>query len=98
MAKQCLIEKQAKLAETWERLREDERQILAMPNKEQREAALEAFKARRVKNRQFKTRMYNRCAITGRASGVFRYFGVCRQVFREKAHRGELPGVKKSSW
>jgi small subunit ribosomal protein S14 len=97
MAKQCLIEKQKKLAAQWERLRNEEKAILALP-KEQREKALEEFNARRVKNRQYKTRQYNRCALTGRASGVIRYFGVCRQVFREKAHRGELPGVKKASW
>ncbi|MEI8282010.1 MAG: 30S ribosomal protein S14 [Armatimonadota bacterium] len=46
----------------------------------------------------FKTRQYTRCSITGRAHGVYSFFGVCRQVFREKAHRGELPGVVKSSW
>ncbi|MBS1700121.1 MAG: 30S ribosomal protein S14 [Armatimonadetes bacterium] len=46
----------------------------------------------------FKTRRYNRCSITGRSHGVSRFFGVCRQVLREKAHRGELPGVVKSSW
>lgn len=97
MAKKCLIEKQAKLAATWDRLRKELEAIEALP-KEKREAALAEFNARRVKNRQFKTRLYNRCAITGRARGNIRFFGVCRQVFREKAHLGQVPGVKKSSW
>ena len=97
MAKECLIQKHAQLAETWERLRKEEAELAALP-KEKREEAEAELKARRVKNRQFKSRNYNRCSITGRASGYIRYFGVCRQVFREKAHKGELPGVKKSSW
>ena len=27
-----------------------------------------------------------------------RKYGVCRICFRELAHKGEIPGVKKSSW
>lgn len=97
MAKQCLIEKQKKLAATWERLIAEEKRIMELP-KEQREEALAKFNASRIKNRHFKARKYNRCALTGRARGYIGYFGVCRQVFREKAHLGELPGVKKASW
>ncbi len=97
MAKQCLIEKQKKLAQQWERLHKEEQEILALP-KEKREQALAEFTARRVKNRQFKTRRYNRCSMTGRSGGYVGYFGVCRQVFREMAHNGFLPGVTKSSW
>ena len=29
---------------------------------------------------------------------VYRKFGLCRVCFREMAHRGELPGITKSSW
>jgi small subunit ribosomal protein S14 len=29
---------------------------------------------------------------------VLRKFGLCRICVREMAHRGELPGVSKSSW
>lgn len=97
MAKECLIQKQRKQAQKWEQLRKEEEAILALP-KEKREEALAEFNAKRIKNRMFKARQYNRCAITGRARGYLGYFGVCRQVFREKAHRGELPGVTKSSW
>ena len=44
------------------------------------------------------TRVRNRCATTGRPRGYYRKFGLCRICLREKAHRGELPGVTKSSW
>jgi len=43
-------------------------------------------------------RIKNRCAVTGRSRGYMRYFGLSRQQFREMARRGEIPGVKKSSW
>lgn len=43
-------------------------------------------------------RLHNRCLMTGRARGVYRKFGVSRLVFREMALRGEIPGIKKSSW
>lgn len=44
------------------------------------------------------TRLRNRCGITGRSRGYMRRFGLSRIVFREKALRGEIPGVKKISW
>jgi ribosomal protein S14 len=34
----------------------------------------------------------------GRPHSVYRKFGLCRICLREMAHRGELPGVTKSSW
>jgi len=43
-------------------------------------------------------RLKNRCSITGRSHGYMRPFGVSRIVFREMAHRGLLPGVRKSAW
>ena len=43
-------------------------------------------------------RLNNRCMITGRARSYYRKFGVSRLVLREMALRGEIPGLKKSSW
>lgn len=43
-------------------------------------------------------RAYNRCRRCGRPRAYLRKFGMCRICVRELAHRGELPGVKKSSW
>ncbi|RMD50826.1 MAG: 30S ribosomal protein S14 [Ignavibacteria bacterium] len=43
-------------------------------------------------------RVHNRCMMTGRPRGYYRKFGISRLVFREMALRGEIPGVKKSSW
>ena len=43
-------------------------------------------------------RLRNRCNITGRPRGYMRDFGICRNVFREMASDGKIPGVTKSSW
>ena len=44
------------------------------------------------------TRLRNRCALTGRARGFFRKFGLGRNKLRDYAMRGEVPGVVKASW
>jgi small subunit ribosomal protein S14 len=43
-------------------------------------------------------RLNNRCMFTGRARAYYRKFGISRLVLREMALRGEIPGLKKSSW
>lgn len=50
------------------------------------------------KEQKFKTRNVNICALCGRTRAYIRLFGMCRICFRERALKGELPGVKKSSW
>ncbi|HVZ12557.1 MAG TPA: type Z 30S ribosomal protein S14 [Patescibacteria group bacterium] len=47
---------------------------------------------------KFSTRQKNICKLCGRSRGYMRLFGLCRICFRERALRGELPGVKKASW
>lgn len=44
------------------------------------------------------TRLKNRDMLDGRPRGYMRYFGLSRINFREKASKGEIPGVTKSSW
>ena len=44
------------------------------------------------------TRLRNRCELTGRPRGTFRKFGLGRNKLREKAMRGEVPGITKASW
>jgi len=45
-----------------------------------------------------KTRMRNRCRLTGRPRGYMRQFGISRITFREMALNGKIPGVTKASW
>jgi len=44
------------------------------------------------------TRLNRRCKISGRSRGYYRKFGISRIALRELALRGQLPGVRKSSW
>ncbi|MEN9281746.1 MAG: hypothetical protein RL594_681 [Bacteroidota bacterium] len=44
------------------------------------------------------TRVRNRCLITGRGKGVYRKFGLCRNMFRLLALEGKIPGMRKASW
>ena len=43
-------------------------------------------------------RLRNRDAIDGRPRGHLSKFGISRVRFRDMAHKGDLPGVSKSSW
>lgn len=44
------------------------------------------------------TRLHNRCAVSGRPRGYISKYKISRIVFREMAHQGQIPGVKKASW
>lgn len=50
------------------------------------------------KKQKFAVRMVNRCSICGRSRAFMRRFGLCRMCFRERAMKGELPGIYKASW
>ena len=43
-------------------------------------------------------RLRNRDVIDGRPRSFMRQFGMSRINFRELAHKGQIPGVKKASW
>jgi small subunit ribosomal protein S14 len=72
--------------------------------------ARESIKARQKKREQMvaryaekrkhasPVRLRNRCKLTGRPRGYIRTFGICRNVFRQMANDGKIPGVTKSSW
>ncbi|MFC6091339.1 30S ribosomal protein S14 [Saccharothrix lopnurensis] len=63
---------------------------------ERRDEALAAL--RKLPRDASPTRLRNRDTVDGRPRAVFRAFGLSRIRLREMAHRGELPGVIKSSW
>jgi small subunit ribosomal protein S14 len=60
-----------------------------------------ATKAQILKSRRepkFSTRLRRRCQLCGRPRAVYRKFGICRICFRNLAHLGQIPGVRKASW
>ena len=44
------------------------------------------------------SRVRNRCELTGRARGYYRKLKVCRNMLRDLASQGLIPGMTKSSW
>lgn len=44
------------------------------------------------------TRLHNRDSVDGRPRGYLRKYKMSRIRFRELAHKGQIPGVKKASW
>ena len=57
-----------------------------------------SMKVKQARPAKYSTRQYNRCKICGRPHAYLRKYGVCRICFRELAHDGQIPGVKKSIW
>lgn len=43
-------------------------------------------------------RQRNRCRLTGRPHGVYRKFGLSRNMLRKLAMEGDVPGLRKASW
>ncbi|WP_250121552.1 30S ribosomal protein S14 [Chroococcidiopsis sp. CCMEE 29] len=100
MAKKSMIE------------REKKRKKIVVKYAEKRQALIEQFEnaasqtekleihrqIQQLPRNSSRTRVNNRCWVTGRPRGVYRDFGLSRNVMREWAHEGLLPGVVKSSW
>jgi len=78
--------------------RADLRRILNDQNAsiDEKLAAQEAFA--KLPRNSCPTRITRRCELTGRARSVYRKYGISRIKMRELAHKGHLPGVRKSSW
>ena len=62
----------------------------------------ERFKAQqklsKLPRNSSKTRVMNRCQITGRPHGVYRKLRISRIALRDLASKGKIPGMTKSSW
>ena len=89
--------KRAKLVEKYAEKRET--LMVEFQQAESLEDKLEAHrKIQQLPRNSAPNRRRNRCWVTGRPRGVYRDFGLSRNVLREWAHEGLLPGVVKSSW
>lgn len=92
--------------------REKKRESIVAKYADKRQALIEQFESatsqreklelhrqiQQLPRNSARTRLRNRCWVTGRSRGVYKDFGLSRNVFREWAHEGLLPGVVKSSW
>lgn len=89
MAKKSKIMKNEKRKEVYLRYRDKVQQL-------KQEGNYEALQ--KLPRDASRTRIRNRDSIDGRPRGYISKFGISRVKFREMANKGELPGVKKSSW
>jgi len=101
MAKTSSIQrnlKRIKLAKKYLKKREKLKKIISnkkLPLEERFQAQLKIAKLPR---NSAKTRIRNRCEITGRPHGVYRKLKISRIALRELALMGRIPGMTKSSW
>ena len=62
----------------------------------------ERFKARlklaELPRNSAKSRVRNRCGVTGRPRGYYRKLNMSRISLRDLASKGQIPGMVKSSW
>lgn len=101
MAKTSSIQKnlkRIKLSKKFHKKRQELKKIInnkKLPLEERFEAQLKLSKLPRNSAR---TRIRNRCEITGRPHGFYRKLRVSRIALRELALSGKIPGMTKSSW
>jgi small subunit ribosomal protein S14 len=101
MAKVSLIQREYKKKKTVEKYKEKYLSLkLVLKNSqtsyEQREQA--RIELQKLPRNAYPVRLTNRCVVTGRARGFFRFFGLARSEVRNRALSGQIPGVTKASW
>lgn len=101
MAKVSMIQrdvKRKKMVKSYANKRAQLKAIISNQDLPQEDRFMAVLKLAELPRSSSKTRVRNRCALTGRPRGYSRKFDISRVAIRELASRGELPGVKKSSW
>lgn len=101
MAKKSKVEKNEKrkiIVARWATHRAELKETIRKPSSTDAERAEAQAALQRLPRDSSPVRLRNRDAADGRPRGHLRKFGLSRINVREMAHRGELPGVHKSSW
>ncbi|WP_417659870.1 30S ribosomal protein S14 [Pseudidiomarina sp.] len=90
--------KRQKLAAKYAEKRIALKVVISDPNTSDEERWEAVLKLQSLPRDSSPSRQRNRCRVTGRPHGFLRKFGMSRIKVREKAMRGEIPGLKKASW
>ena len=101
MAKTSSIQrnlKRIKLAEKFLKKRENLKKIIKNRKLPLEERFAAQLKLAKIPRNSAKTRIRNRCEITGRPHGVYRKLRISRIALRDLASKGRIPGMTKSSW
>ena len=100
MAKKSMIaknEQRKEIVARYAERRAELKKIIKNPNTSDEDRIEAQFELNRQPRDASPVRVRNRDAADGRPRGYLRKFGLSRVRVREMAHRGELPGVRKSS-
>ena len=101
MAKKSSIEKNNRRRRTVEKFKVKRAELATVANDEARPME-ERFEARlklaALPRDGSRTRVRNRCEITGRPRAHYRKLGMSRIALRELGSKGLIPGLVKSSW
>lgn len=101
MAKKSVLirnERRRKVVERYAAKRAELKRIIKDPRSSDEEKLAAQAKLQSLPRDASPVRLRNRCAISGRAHGYFRRFGLARNKLREATMRGEIPGLSKASW
>ncbi|MDE3083794.1 MAG: 30S ribosomal protein S14 [Verrucomicrobiota bacterium] len=90
--------KRQRLTEKYKAKRAELKAILANPATTDQEFFTAQKKMAKLPRNSSRTRIRNRCGLSGRPRGYIGKYGVSRITFRELALSGKIPGVIKSSW
>ena len=72
--------------------------IIADKKRPMEERFAATLKLAQMPRNSSKTRIRNRCELTGRSRGYYRKFRLSRIMLREMGNKGLIPGLTKSSW
>ena len=101
MAKTSAIQrnlKRIKLAKKFLKKRESLKKIIQNKKLPLTERFAAQLKLAKIPRNSARTRIRNRCEITGRPHGVYRKLRISRIALRQLASSGKIPGMTKSSW
>lgn len=101
MAKKSAVERDLKRRRLVEKYAAKRLALKAIINDEsvpQEERFAARLKLAELPRNSSKTRVRNRCGITGRPRGNYRKLNLSRIALRDMASTGQIPGMVKSSW
>ena len=101
MAKTSSIQrnlKRIRLAKKFLKKRENLKKIIKNKKLPLEERFAAQLKLAKIPRNSARTRIRNRCEISGRPHGVYRKLRISRIALRDLASKGKIPGMTKSSW
>lgn len=101
MAKKSMIAREAKrerMVQKYAAKRAELKAVISNPTASDDEKWDAQIKLQKLPRDSSPVRQQRRCQVTGRPHGVYRKFGLSRNILRQAAMRGDVPGLVKSSW